>query len=64
MVPLTDGMGLVPAVSIKGTIAIDTMLNFDSDLHGHIDVMCKQNFTIRKFGDVFCLNQFYLQLIW
>ena len=37
-------------LSVKGTITIDTMLNFDSELYA--DVMCKQTFRIKHRSTV------------
>ena len=41
-VPLVDIMGLEPILSIKGIVITDTIINFDGDFHGHVDVTCKQ----------------------
>ena len=51
MVHVTGRMGAEPILSIKRSISIDTMINFDSDGDGHGDVdgMCKQAFTWASF---------------
>ena len=40
---LTDRMGFEPNLSIKWSVAIDTMINFDSDSdgHGYGDTTCE-----------------------
>ena len=42
---LTGGMGSEPSLSVKQSITIDTMVNFDSDRRGHRDSTCKWAFT-------------------
>ena len=46
MVRLTSRMGTEPILSIKRSISIDTMINFDGDgeRHGDEDGTCKQEF--------------------
>ena len=46
MVRLTDSMGSVPILSVKRSISIDTMINFDGD--GDRDGTCKQAFRQHK----------------
>ena len=43
-VRLTDRMGTEPILSVKWTVSIDTMINFDceGDDHGDGDGTCKQ----------------------
>ena len=45
---LTDRLGSECILSVKRTITIHTMLNFDGDFdgHGHGDGMCKQTLRI------------------
>ena len=38
-------MGSEPNVSVKRSVSIGTMLNFDGDTDGHGDGMCKQTLT-------------------
>ena len=42
---LTEKMGSEPNVSVKRSVSIGTMLNFDGDTDGHGDGMCKQTLT-------------------
>ena len=44
IVPLTGRMGSVPILSVKQSVSIGTMINFDSDGDGHgdRDGTCKQ----------------------
>ena len=39
-------MGSVPIQSIKWSVTIDTMINFDGDGDGHGDGTCKQVFRV------------------
>ena len=45
---LIEKMGSAPNLSVKWTISIDTMLNYDGDQHGHGDGdgTCKQAFRL------------------
>ena len=43
---LTDRLGSERILSVKRTITIHTMLNFDGDLDGHGDGICKQTLRI------------------
>ena len=65
-VTFVDWMSQEPILSVKGTVTIDTMLNFDGDFHGdwHVDVTCKQtlnlNLTALPSLVIFCyMEQFY-----
>ena len=53
-VRLTGRMGTEPILSIKRSISIDTMINFDSDADGDGDGTCKKAFTLgpacKEFG--------------
>ena len=48
MVHLTGRMGTEPILSIKRSVSIDTMINFDGDGdgHGNVDGTCKQAFIL------------------
>ena len=51
MVHLTIRMGCEPILSVKWSVSIDTMINFDgdSDGHGDGDSTCKQAFSLALF---------------
>ena len=48
---LTDRLGSEPILSIKRTVSIGAILNFDGDFDGHSDGTCKQ-----ALMPVFCVN--------
>ena len=50
MVRLTDRMGTEPFLSVKRSVSIDTIVNFDGGGDGHRDGdgTCKQAFSLLK----------------
>ena len=50
MVRLTDRMGTEPILSVKRSVSIDTIVNFDGGGDGHRDGdgTCKQAFSLLK----------------
>ena len=53
---LTDRLGSEPILSVKRTVTIDTMIQFDGDIDGHGDGdgTCKQ--ALRPFTFGICIN--------
>ena len=47
---VTDRLSSIPILSIKHSVSIDTMVNFDGNGHGHGDGTCKQALTISELN--------------